>query len=138
MRHRSRGERLGAVPLFSSLTAKQLASVEQLVTRVDVTAGRHLVRQGKPGGELILIIEGEAEVARDGKRIAVRGPGSFLGETALLLNRPRNASVVAMTDMTIEVIDRRAFNQLLNDHPTLYAPLLKATALRLAELSDPI
>ena len=138
MRHRSRGERLASVPLFGSLTAKQLARVEQLVTRIDVAAGRELIHEGKPGHELILVIEGEAEVRRDGKRIAERGPGTFMGETALLLNQPRNASVVAVTDMTIEVIDQRAFAKLLNDHPSLYAPLLKATASRLHQLADPI
>jgi CRP/FNR family transcriptional regulator, cyclic AMP receptor protein len=109
VRHRSRGERLGAVPLFGSLTAKQLAAVEQLVTRIEVAPGRELIQQGKPGRELILVIEGEAEVRRDGERIAVRGPGTFMGETSLLLNQPRNASVVALTEMTIEVIDQRAF-----------------------------
>jgi CRP-like cAMP-binding protein len=129
---------LRSVPLFASLTKKQLAAVDQLVTRVDVASGRELTRQGQLGGELILVIEGEAEVRKDGKRLAVRGPGTFIGETALLLNQPRNATVVAKTDMTIEVIDRRDFNRLLKDHPALYAPLLKATALRLAELRETI
>ena len=138
MRHRSVQERLGSVPLFGSLTKKQLVAVDQLVTRVEVEAGRELTREGQLGGELVLVIEGEAEVRKGGKRIAVRGPGTFIGETSLLLNQPRNATVVAKTDMTIEVIDRRDFNRLLKDHPALYAPLLKATALRLSELRETI
>jgi CRP-like cAMP-binding protein len=82
------------------------------------------------------VVDGEAEVRRDGKVIAVRGPGTFFGEIALLLERPRNASVVAKTDMTIDVIDRQAFRQLLEEFPDLHAPLLEATAQRLAELDE--
>ncbi len=66
--------------------------------------------------------------------VATRGPGTFFGETALLLDQPRNATVVALTDMTIEVIDRRDFKRLLDENPDLHAPLLEATAQRLAEL----
>ncbi len=136
MRHSAGNERLAAIPLFGSLSAKQLAAVDQLVTTTDVPAGRELIREGEPGREFILVVEGEAEVRRDGEVLATRGPGSFFGETALLLDQPRNASVVAVTPMTIEVIDRRDFKRLLEEHPDLHAPLLDATAQRLSTLDD--
>ena len=110
--------------------------VDRLVTTIDVSAGRELIRQGEPGGEFMVVLDGEAEVRRDGRVIAVRGSGSFFGETALLLDRPRNASVVAKTDMTIEVISRSDFRRLLEEYPDLHRPLLKATAERLAELDE--
>jgi len=136
MRHSAGNERLAAIPLFGSLSAKQLAAVDQLVTTTDVPAGRELIREGEPGREFILVVEGEAEVRRDGEVLATRGPGSFFGETALPLDQPRNASVVAVTPMTIEVIDRRDFKRLLEEHPDLHAPLLDATAQRLSTLDD--
>ncbi len=136
MRHRAGNERLAKIPLFQNLSAKQLAAVDGLVTTIDVAAGRELIRQGETGREFIVVVAGEAEVRRDGHVLAVRGPGTFFGETALLLDRPRNASVVATTDMTIEVIDRQAFRQLLHDYPDLHAPLLEATAERLADLDE--
>jgi CRP-like cAMP-binding protein len=55
---------------------------------------------------------------------------------ALLLERRRNASIVARTPMTIDVIDRNGFRKLLDEFPELYQPLLHATAQRLAELDD--
>jgi CRP-like cAMP-binding protein len=130
------GDELAKIPLFQNLSAKQLAAVDRLVTTMDVAAGRELIRQGEPGREFVVVVDGEAEVRRDGKVIAVRGPGTFFGEIALLLERPRNASVVAKTDMTIDVIDRQAFRQLLEEFPDLHAPLLEATAQRLAELDE--
>lgn len=129
-------ERLAKIPLFQHLSDKQLAAVDALVTTMDVSAGRELIQQGQPGREFLLVVEGEAEVIRDGEVIATRGPGTFFGETALLLDQPRNASVVAKTAMTIEVIDRREFRQLLTDYPDLHAPLLEATAQRLSDLDE--
>jgi len=134
MRNRAGKDRLAKIPLFQNLSAKQLDAVGGLVTTMDVASGRELIRQGEVGREFILVVDGEAEVRRDGAVVATRGPGTFVGETALLLDQPRNASVVATTDMTIEVIDRQDFRRLLEQYPDLHAPLLEATAQRLSEL----
>ena len=136
MRHRAGNQRLAKIPLFQNLTAKQLEAVDSLVTTIDVAAGRELIRQGELGREFIVVVAGEAEVRRDGQVVVVRGPGDFFGEMALILDRPRNASVVATTDMTIEVINRREFKQLLEEYPDLHAPLLQATAERLAAVDE--
>lgn len=136
MRNRASKDRLAKIPLFQNLSAKQLAAVDGLVTAIDVAPGRELIRQGEPGREFVVVVDGEAEVRRDGEVIAIRGPGTFFGEMALLLDRPRNASVVARTHMTIEVIDRQDFRRLLEEYPDVHAPLLEATALRLAELDE--
>jgi CRP-like cAMP-binding protein len=136
VRNRAGNQHLAKIPLFAKLSAKQLAVVDGLVTTIDVPAGRDLIHQGETGKEFIVVIRGEAEVSRDGEVIAVRGPGSFFGEMALLLNQPRNATVVARSDMTVDVIDLQAFRRLLEEYPDLYAPLLQATAQRLAELEE--
>jgi CRP-like cAMP-binding protein len=136
VRNRESNDRLAKIPLFQNLSAKQLAAVDALVTTIDVAADRELIRQGEPGREFVVVVDGEAEVRRNGEVIAIRGPGTFFGEMALLLDRPRNASVVAATDMTIEVIDRQDFRRLLEEFPDLHAPLLEATAQRLAELDE--
>jgi CRP-like cAMP-binding protein len=130
-------ERLAKIPLFQNLSAKQLEVVDELVTTIDVAPGRELIRQGEAGREFVVVVEGEAEVRRDDEVIATRGPGMFFGEMALLLKRPRNASVVAKTAMKIDVIARQDFTRLLDQYPDLYAPLLQATAQRLAELDEP-
>ena len=136
MKHRASADRLAKIPLFNHLSTKQLAAVDALVTTVDLASGRELIRQGEVGKEFFLVVDGRAEVRHDGELIATRGPGTFFGEMALLLDRPRNASVVAVTDMTVEVIDQKAFRRLLDEYPDVYAPLLKATARRLAELDN--
>jgi CRP-like cAMP-binding protein len=129
-------ERLAEVPLFRNLTKKQLSTVAKLATPLDLAAGRELTTEGQPGFEFFVVIEGEAEIRRGGRTITTRGPGTFLGEMALLLDRTRSATVVARSDMTVEVIGRAEFRRLLTELPELYEPLLAAVAERLAELED--
>src|SRR5262245_30397627 len=119
---------LATIPLFQHLNAKQLAAVDGLATPLDVAKGRELIREGQPGREFFVVVAGEAEVRQGDEVVAVRGPGTFFGEMALLLDRPRNASVVARSDMVVEVIERKDFRRLLDEFPDLYAPLLEATA----------
>lgn len=133
MRRSPIDERLAAIPLFEHLDHRQLASVGALATVLDISAGRELIREGANGREFFLVAEGEAEVSRGGEVVATLGPGTFFGETALLLDQPRNATVTAKTDMVVEVIERRDFKGLLEAYPDLYAPLLQATAHQLAE-----
>jgi CRP-like cAMP-binding protein len=125
-------ERLAKIPLFAHLSRKQLADVGALATALDIDAGKQLIVEGQAGREFFLVADGEAEVRRGDEVIGTKGPGDFFGETALLLDQPRNASVVALTDMVVEVIDRRDFRALLDEFPDLYAPLLEATARQLA------
>lgn len=126
-------ERLAAIPLFEHLDNRQLASVAALATVLDIDAGRELIREGATGREFFIVAEGEAEVVRGGEVVATLGPGTFFGETALLLDQPRNAAVRAKTDMVVEVIERRDFKGLLEEYPDLYAPLLEAVARQLAD-----
>jgi CRP-like cAMP-binding protein len=111
--------------------------VARLTTTTEVAAGRELITEGQIGQELFVVLDGEAEVRKGDTLIATRGPGSIFGETALLVDRPRNATVVARTDMTVALIERGNFQLLLEEHPDLYLPLLASMANRLAEFDDP-
>ena len=135
-RQRSTDERLTRVPLFDGLSKKQLSQISRLMTRVDLVAGDVLARQGEIGREFVILLEGEAEVARDRKVIAVRGPGDYIGEIALLDNRPRTATVTAKTDVAAEVLNRAEFSSLLADAPDLSSKLMATLARRLAELES--
>ena len=68
-----------------------------------------------------------------GTVVATRGPGDYFGEIALISNRPRTATVTALTPMKIEVIGRREFQTMLHDNPTIATELLGIAADRLAE-----
>jgi CRP-like cAMP-binding protein len=124
------------LPIFAGCTEEELAEIDRLADEVHVEAGRTVIRQGDLGQEFAVIVEGEADVVKDDETVARIGPGAYFGEVALLDSITRTASVVAATDMTLEVIDRRGFNTLLDDLPALSRSMLKGMAHRLAELED--
>jgi CRP/FNR family transcriptional regulator, cyclic AMP receptor protein len=124
------------LPLFAGCTAEELEEIDRLADEVHVAAGRTVIRQGDLGQEFALIVDGEAEVVKDGTAVTTIGPGAYFGEVALLDSITRTASVVARTDLVLQVLDRRGFNTLLDDQPRLARSLLKGLAHRLAELED--
>ena len=133
-RQESTDERLARIPLFEGLSKRQLSQVSSLMTPLDLKAGKVLARQGEVGREFLILLEGQVEVARDGKIIAVRGPGDFIGEIALLDNRPRTATVTARTDVVVEVLNGGEFASLLAEAPELSAQVMATMARRLAAL----
>jgi CRP-like cAMP-binding protein len=126
-------ERLARVPLFAGLSKKDLKKVSSLATRLDLPVGKELTHQGATGNEFLVVLDGEVDVVIDGKVVASRGPGDYFGEIALLDDRPRVATVVAKTPVSIEVIGRREFKALVDDQPEIAQQLLATMAQRLEE-----
>lgn len=135
-RHPDRLAQFRDLPLFAGCTPAELEDIDHLADEVHVPAGRTVIRQGDLGQEFALIISGEADVVKDGDVVATLGPGAYFGEVALLDSVTRTASVVAKSDLILQVLDRRGFNTLLDDQPRLARSLLKGLAHRLAELEE--
>ena len=127
-------ERLAEVPLFKGLSKRQLRRISSLMTRIDRPAGQVLTREGEQGSEFFIVLEGEVEVRQGERVIATRRPGDYVGEIALLDKRPRTASVVATTPVSVEVLSRREFVSLLAEAPELSEQIMATMARRLAEL----
>lgn len=127
-------ERLHAVPLFATCSDKELREVSRLMMPVTVAAGAELATEGKLGAEFMIIVEGTAKVLKEGREIATLGPGQWFGEVALLDDRhSRVASVVAETDMVLEVVDGLQFAKLIEANPTIARKILQGLAHLVAE-----
>jgi CRP/FNR family transcriptional regulator, cyclic AMP receptor protein len=126
-------ELLAQVPLFAGLSKKDLRQISSLATRLDLPAGKELTRQGEAGNEFLVILDGNVDVVKDGKVIATRGAGDFLGEIALLEDRPRTATVVAKTPVSVDVIGRQEFKTLLGTQPSITEQILATVAQRLGD-----
>jgi CRP-like cAMP-binding protein len=101
-------------------------------------AGKVLCEQGTTGREAFVLVEGTAEVQINGKKVATVGPGSCVGELALLDHRPRTATVVAETDVTALVIGIREFGAIVDEVPSMTHKLLRALAARIRELDSEV
>jgi len=126
-------DHLQQVPLFAACSRKDLQLVARRAEDVKVPAGKALVSEGETGQEFFVIIEGTARVTRQGRKIATIGPGQAFGELALLDKAPRNASVVADTDMELVVLGQREFAGIIDDVPGFAGKLLAGMAHRLRE-----
>jgi CRP-like cAMP-binding protein len=122
------------VTLFEGLSKQELRRVSAMTTRLELPAGRVLVRQGALGREFIVMIDGEAQVLRDDRRIATRGPGEHFGEMALVDHQPRNATVIASTPVVVEVIGGRDFHDLMHRVPDVAARIATTIADRRTHL----
>jgi CRP-like cAMP-binding protein len=126
-------EQLANLPLFSACSGRDLQRLAKAADELTVPAGTALTTQGGVGREAFVILEGTAEVTKDGVHAADLGPGDHFGELALLDGGPRTATVTTTSDMTLLVLSKPAFNAVLDEIPTLAHKLLIATARRLRE-----
>jgi CRP-like cAMP-binding protein len=105
--------------LFVGLAADEIADVADSILERRVKAGKVLIKQGQWGHEMLLVLDGELEVQRDGEVLAVQGPGEVAGEVAVLTGNRRNATVVARSDAVLGVIEYSQVHALIGANPVL-------------------
>jgi CRP-like cAMP-binding protein len=132
MRANAKMELLRSVPLFAHCTKKELQALAREADELDVAAGTTLTQEGAHGREFLVIVEGSAEVRRNGRRINRLGDGDFLGEIALLSGAPRTATVTTTSDTHLLVLTDRAFRRVADTMPSVQGSLMHALAERLA------
>jgi CRP-like cAMP-binding protein len=130
-RTRTKLELLERLPLFDSCSRGQLRLAGRHAELIQVPGGELIIREGRPGYEFFTVAEGTASVTRDGRAVAVLGPGDHFGELSLLAGTARDATVTALTPMELVVIDRRAFRGLLTELPDFSRRILENLARRL-------
>ena len=77
-------------------------------------AGTEIIREGEPGDAAFELLEGHCDVQRGGGPIGEVSSGEVFGESALLVEGPRNATVIALTEVLLRVITREALEQELS------------------------
>ena len=130
--HNQKVDLIRKVPLFSRLSKTELKDLAMLADEIDLRDGKEMTRQGHAGREFFVLLEGTADVRKNGRKINTLGPGDFFGEIALVTEHPRTATVTTATPVHALVITDRAFRQLMHDSPEIQGKVLEAVASRLA------
>ena len=125
-------ELLRNVPLFAGCTKKELRELAARTDEIDLREGYVLMREGRPGREFVVLVEGSARVTRDGNVLADLGEGDWVGEIALLTNVPRTATVTATSPIRVLVITDRSFRRLVETMPSIALKVLASVGDRLA------
>ena len=132
LRRNQKVELIRHAPLFSACSKRELEQIAQLADEIDLAEGKEMTRQGSRGREFFVLLEGEADVTKDGRRINQLSSGDFFGEIALVSDTPRTATVTATRPVRALVITDRSFRRLLRDQPEIQSKVLAALAARLA------
>jgi CRP-like cAMP-binding protein len=119
------------VPLFAGLSKRELEQLGGIAEEVELPAGRTLIREGGHARQLFVLVEGQAKVAKNGRRVATMHPGDFFGEIALVTGVPRTTTVTTETPARLLVLTQRDFQRLLREQPGIGRKMLEALALRL-------
>jgi CRP/FNR family cyclic AMP-dependent transcriptional regulator len=124
-------ELLKRVPLFAGCSKKELAHVAMVADEIDFGPGKTLIREGEPGREFFVLVDGSVQISRRGKPIDTAGPGDFFGEMALLADQPRNATVTTTSAVDALVVTARSFRDLIGDNPLIALKVMRTVAERL-------
>jgi PPM family protein phosphatase len=120
----SRIDAVRGLPLFQHLSYKEQVSVLSVVQNRMADAGSVIVKQGDPGSEMFIIVDGEVVVERDGVEIAELGAGGHFGEMSIVDDAPRSASVRAKTRTDLLVINQAEMGGLMRLDPVLAVKIL--------------
>jgi CRP-like cAMP-binding protein len=132
LRRNQKVELIRHAPLFAHLSKRQLEQIAQIADEIDLREGKEMTKQGARGREFFVLLDGSADVKKDGRRINRMGPGDFFGEIALVSDTPRTATVTATSPVRALVITDRSFKRLMSDSPQIQERVLSALAARLA------
>jgi CRP/FNR family transcriptional regulator, cyclic AMP receptor protein len=120
------------VPLFARCSRAELKEIALLADEIDLHEGTEMTREGAPGREFFVLLDGTADVKKKSRRVNTLGPGDFFGEIALVSREPRTATVIATSPVRALVITDRSFRRLLDDAPKVQTKVMEAMAQRLA------
>ncbi|HUG30285.1 MAG TPA: cyclic nucleotide-binding domain-containing protein [Candidatus Limnocylindria bacterium] len=123
-------EILRGVPLFADLDERSLQAVAILAHEVAFKAGDSFMLEGENGDEFYIIVDGTVRIERGNRAIRSMTAGGFLGEIALLEQRPRTATATATTNVRALEIRSHEFERLMNTLPAVHRRIRAAVDRR--------
>lgn len=123
-------EVLRTVPLFADLDERSLQAVAILAREVSFKAGEVFMLEGEIGDGFYVILEGTVRIDRGDRTIRSLTAGGFLGEIALVEQRPRTATATAVSDVSALELKHHEFERLLDTMPAVRSRVTAAIARR--------
>jgi CRP-like cAMP-binding protein len=133
---------LRQVDLLAPLSVAQLRSLAEGLTPQFFGRGNVLIHQGDEGDSFFIIQQGRVQVAvalegsTEQTAVAVLGPRDFFGEMSLLAGDRRNATVRALEDTRVVVIDKDSFAGIMQENPEVAVEMAAIYYRRTDELRE--
>ena len=130
-------EVLKGVPLFSKIEPAKLKLIAFTSERMTYGSGQEVCHQGDPGDAMYVILGGVADVLIDTDkgqlRVAELKKNGFFGETAILCDAPRNATIKANESLLTLKISKDMFYSLVSEVPQMAIEVMRELAHRVEE-----
>ena len=134
---------LHRVPIFSALSAHQLAQLADAVTKRRVKRGELIVEQGKKSNALFILLSGRARVVMIDRRareviLDVLTAGDYVGEISLIDGKSHTANVQAEVQCDLLVLGHAEFTRCLNENHAMSNSVIKGLVQRLRKADEKI
>jgi len=131
-------EVLDEVEVLSPLSAEEKRQLAEGMRVHRYALGEHIVHQGEEGDCFFVLTSGRVEVSATDEGgfstvLAQLGEGDFFGEMSLLTGERRSATVRALEDTEVIVVDKANFSQVITKNPSIAESLSEILEQRLAE-----
>ena len=133
LRRDAKVELLKKVPLFADCSKTELRALAKTADEIDLREGTVMTREGRPGREFFVLVDGSALVTKKGKKVAELKGGDWFGEIALLTDTPRTATVTATSAVDVLVITDRRFKTVVETMPSIALKVLSSVSDRLTQ-----
>ena len=128
------------IPLFAKIEPSKLKLLAFTAERLTFNQGDFVCKQGDEGASAYIIIDGEADVIVDTANgevvVATLKKNDFLGETAILCDVPRTATVKAKSNLETLMISKDLFFQLVGQFPSMSIEIMRELALRVERTTE--
>jgi CRP-like cAMP-binding protein len=126
---------LHRVELFAGIPGRVLAAVAELTSEVRAAPGDVLIEDGAVEEHLYAVLEGRVRVHRGDQTLVELGPGTTVGELAVLVPQPRTASVTALAPTLALRLDKNVLDDLLLEWPELAHGIIHTLVGRLRAIA---
>jgi len=131
---------LKRIPLYSSMPLEQLHTIAVHLTERDVLAGGVIFREGEFSHELYLIVAGKVEIVQQRASgpltLVTLAVGDFFGDIALVGDRPRSASAVAVEPTVLLTLSPEHFRQIVLGDPAMSFEIFRALSARIRRFDE--
>ena len=113
--------------LFAGVPDKIIKKISSYPAAQEIPEGTDIIKEGEKGDSMFIILSGSIDILKTDKfvKVATVGPGTFIGEGALVSGAPRNATCRTTTTCKVAFFDLKAFNKLVTAHASIPVTLMK-------------
>jgi small-conductance mechanosensitive channel/CRP-like cAMP-binding protein len=128
---------LSGVPFLEPLDPDERRQLARQISRQSFASDETIIRHGDPGESFYIVASGRLSVTTQrGVEVAILGRGDYFGEMSLMTGEARSATVAALEDTELYVVDKASFERIIKTHTELVEQIATRLSERRRALSE--